>query len=302
MKQNFNKAEWDFFKVALKEEARTIIRAVDAKTTPDDLVKETLADLQKLAPIEDGSETRTDEEIWMQVRNVLMKAAYATRPYCIRCGVCCTKSSPTLHDDDMKLFVDDVLKPEHVVTIRKGEHVYSTTEEVVIRSDDELIKIREVEGARHCRFYDESESACTIYEVRPLQCRRQECWSPESFNTLNDVPKLTRKRLLEPTGVLWDIIQAHEDKCSYDETARIIARMEATKGQTVEDLLELLRIDHYVRLQTAEQFNLDEEAMEFFFGRPLRETIRLYGLELEEHPDGSFMLKMIESEDPEAAQ
>jgi hypothetical protein len=52
----------------------------------------------------------------------------------------------------------------------------------------------------------------------------------------------------------------------------------------------LLRYDHHVREFISDQFNLDPETMTFFFGRPLKDSLRFYGLKLEEQDDGCFML------------
>jgi hypothetical protein len=118
----YNKAEVDFFLTALKEEARTMIYEVGASVEPKALVDSVLEDLQALAPRE--NDDRSEEEVWNQIRRLLLKAAYATRPHCIRCGTCCTKGSPTLLAEDMELFVKDILRPEHVTTIRLGEPAY----------------------------------------------------------------------------------------------------------------------------------------------------------------------------------
>jgi len=162
MDKKFNKAEWDLFVVALKEEARTVLREVGSSTDPEILVKESLEELEALARRNDGKDNRSDEKIWTQVRELLLRAAYATRPYCIRCGTCCTKGSPTLLEDDMELFNRDVLKPEHLMTIRAGEPAYSNQTEELTATPEELIKIRET-GGKTCIFYERSGSNCTIY-------------------------------------------------------------------------------------------------------------------------------------------
>ena len=144
MEKPYNKAEADFFIVALKEEAREILRKVGSDADPDSLINGILDELQALAPRRVAEEDRTEEEIWNQVRGVLVKAAYATRPHCVRCGTCCTEGSPTLVREDINLFTKNILKPEHVFTIREGEAVYDNRTEQTTSSDYEAIKIREV--------------------------------------------------------------------------------------------------------------------------------------------------------------
>ncbi len=293
MDKRFNKAEWDFFVTALKEEARTILKDVGSDTDPETLVKQALIDLEALAPRQDGQENRSEEEIWTQVRELLLKAAYATRPHCIRCGTCCTKGSPTLLEDDMDLFNRDILKPEHLVTIREGEPAYSYRTEELAATPEELIKIRETSGSKTCIFYEKSGSKCTVYESRPAQCRSQECWNTAAAEGIAGLTPINRKRLLEPIVSLWDIIQRHEERCSYSEFSRAMTRLGATKGQTVGEVLDLLAFDHHVREFIAENFGIDSESLDFFLGRPLQDAIINYGLELEEQPDGSFLLKPV---------
>jgi len=295
MNERPNKAEWDFFVTALLEEARTVIWETGATVAPRDLVNQVLDELQDLAPRGDGHSERSEEQVWIQAREILLKAAYLTRPYCIRCGACCTKGSPTLLKEDLKLFTSDILHPTHVITIKEGETAYCNRTGQAAPAEQEMIKVRERTGGTTCIFYEKKGCNCSIYDSRPAQCRHQECWNPIRFNE-NPPSFLNRKDLLEATGSLWEIIRRHEDRCSQAELARTIARLAATRGNTVEEVLEILRFDHHVRQFVAEKFSLDPETMDFFFGRALRESINIYGLNLEVQPDGSFLLTQLISQ------
>ncbi len=292
-----NKAEWDFFVTALKEEARKILKEVGSSTDPETLVRDSLGELEALAPRKDGQDHRSEEEIWTQVRELLLKAAYATRPHCIRCGTCCTKGSPTLLEDDIELFNRDILKPEHLVTIRAGEPAYSNQTEELAATQEDLIKIRETSGSKTCIFYQHSGNKCTIYESRPAQCRSQECWNTAASEGMAGMIPINRKRLLEPIPTLWEIIQRHEERCSYSEFSRAMTRLGATKGQTVGEILDLLAFDHHVRGFIAESLGIAADSIDFFLGRPLQAAITNYGLELEQQPDGSFLLNPVEQRD-----
>ncbi len=280
----------DFFMAALKEEARTAIWQVGSNADPSSLISSILEDLEALAPREDGQDNRSDEQIWNQIRERLIKAAYATRPYCIRCGKCCSTGSPTLLLEDLDLFRKDVLKPSEVFTIRKGELVYYAPVERLSESDNELIKIKEVPGSKTCIFFQPSDKSCSIYEDRPMQCRRQECWNSLGPDEVLSGTVLQREALLVETGPLWQIIQRHEEKCSFAELQRIMAKLGATKGHTVEELLELLQFDHHVREFLAERFDLASDTLDFFLGRSLNYAMGIYGLQVTEQPDGSFLL------------
>jgi Fe-S-cluster containining protein len=290
MTKAHNRAEEDFFITMLKEEARALLRDVGSLVDAETIVTRALKDLEALAPREGDQEKRSEEEVWRQVRERLLKEAYATRPYCIRCGTCCTKGSPTLLQEDAALFNKEILKPADVLTIRRGEKTYSNITEQASHTDRELIKLREKPDSRECIFYENADKSCAIYESRPAQCRRQECWNPEASVEESDDAPLSRKDLLETTGPLWEVILRHEDRCSHDEMSRAMARLSATKGQCVEEVLEILRFDHHVREFIAERFSLVAESMDFFFGRPMADCLGMYGLKLREQPDGSFLL------------
>ncbi|MCA1962022.1 MAG: YkgJ family cysteine cluster protein [Desulfomonile sp.] len=290
MSKDFNRADWDFFKVALKEEAREAIWKVGASVEPQTLIESVLEEIQELAPHPESGDTRTDEQVWTQIRELLLKTAYATRPHCIKCGKCCTSGSPTLTKQDMDLFVKDVLTPKHVITIRTGEPVYSNVTEQAANADHELIKIREKQHSRTCIFYQDLTRTCSIYDSRPRQCVIQECWNPSNYYQIAQEPKLDRKAILEPTGYFWEVIERHDERCSHAELARLMARLGATKGHTIDDVLALLQMDHEVRLRAAERFQLAPDTLDFFFGRPLREVVFVYGLKVEAQPDGTFLV------------
>lgn len=291
MDDRYNKAEWDFFVVALKEEARTVLYQVGSTADPHDLVSGILEDLQALAPREPDREDRSEQEIWTQVRERLLKAAYATRPRCIRCGTCCKKGSPTLTKEDITLFNRDVLKPADVITVRRGELTYDNVTEEIRPAEQEMIKIREDPGTRVCVFFREHEKSCAIYDSRPGQCREQECWNPQPPAKGSEEP-LTRQDLLSTTGELWNIIGRHEERCSYANFNRAMARLNATKGETVEEVLGLVSFDRHVRDFLRTHFHLYPETMEFFLGRPVSESLAVHGLRLEEKEDGTFFLTM----------
>jgi len=290
MNEDFNRADWEFFKVALKEEAREAIWKVGASVEPQALIESVLEEIRALAPHTETGDTRTDEQIWTQIRELLLKAAYATRPHCIRCGKCCTMGSPTLTSQDMDLFVKDVLTPRHVITIRAGEPVYSNVTEQATNADREFIKIREKPHSRTCVFYEDMTKTCAIYDSRPRQCAMQECWNPTNYDEIAEESKLDRKAFLESTGYFWEVIERHDERCSHAELARLMTRLGATKGQTIDEVVALLQMDHEVRLRAAERFQLAADTLDFFFGRSLKEVVSAYGLKVEDQPDGTFLV------------
>ncbi len=304
MEQKFDRIEWNVFFNALRIEARSILREIGSQADPERLIESVLKDLEALAPRPAGEEDRSEDEIWKQVRERLLTAGYATRPYCIRCGACCGKGSPALLVRDRDLFMDDVLRPEHVLTIRKGEMVHSSRTGDVAPAEREMIKIREVPETGACVFYNAEEKACVIYDERPLQCQAQECWNPDSFGEIDGEAPLERRALLAAAEDLWQVIERHDERCSFEEFGRAMARLSATKGSTVQDVLDILAFDTHVREFLTERFDLDPDTADFFLGRPLSDSLGHYGLKVERGDDGSYCLTTIDPAEPpeEAAE
>ncbi len=296
MEKDFNKAEWSFFVTALKEEARDVLWKVGSAVEPETLLKSVMQDLEELGPKPESEETRTQEEIWRQVRERLLTAAYATRPYCVKCGECCSNGSPTLLIEDMNLFESETIGPKDVFTLRKGETVFDSRSEISVPNEQERIKIRETPGEKTCIFYQKWNRECSIYDQRPTQCRIQECWAPDSEAYSGKSP-LTRRHLFEAAGDIWKIIEKHEEKCSYEDLSREISRLAATRGQTVDNILEFLSFDHHVREFVSEKLGVGAETLDLFFGRPLKDSLKFYGLKLDEQKDGTFVLRLIEDQE-----
>ena len=292
MENDLNRAEWSFFVTTLKEEARDVLWKVGSSVAPETLVKSVMKQLEALGPKPEADESRSQEEIWKQVKEVLLKAAYDTRPYCIKCGECCSKGSPTLTLDDVSLLRKGKIGPNDVFTIRTGEVVSDNRVESTLKNQQERIKIRETADDKTCIFYQKWNRECSIYDDRPAQCMLQECWDPKP-EAFSDLSPLTRYDLLQDTGDIWQIIQRHDERCSHEDFSREISRLGATKGQTVEKMLDLLSFDHHVREFVTQELGIDGQALELLFGRPLSDSLHYYGLEIEEQSDGTFILRPV---------
>jgi hypothetical protein len=58
----------------------------------------------------------------------------------------------------------------------------------------------------------------------------------------------------------------------------------------VEGILDLLKFDFHLRPFVSQKLNIPLDETDFFFGRPLVETITRYGLKVIKKQDGSFHL------------
>ncbi len=217
------------------------------------------------------------------------------RDHCIRCGECCLKGSPTLQAADLNLVKNALIGKEALFTIRKGELVKDNINEGLVITKIELVKVREREREdRGCIFYDHPGKACTIYEHRPMQCAALKCWDTTEFLEVFQGPKLMREQVIE-NQVLLGLMEEHDRRCSYALLEKLVGEIGSKGEEAVEEILELLRFDYLLRPFVADKLGSNPEEMDFFFGRPLTETITMFGLQVVQEPDGSFILTKIKS-------
>jgi len=211
------------------------------------------------------------------------------RTHCIRCGECCARSSPTLHRKDLPLVHEGFIRVEHLYTLRKGELVKDNVHERLIPADQEMIKVREKKSGTGCLFYEAAEKACAIYENRPAQCASLKCWDTEEFLELYKTPRLHRRDLIED-GVLLALMQEHDKRCSYAALDEHVRRIPKDGDDSLKKILEVLKFDFHLRPFMARKLGMGLGEMDFFFGRPLTETIGMFGLKVVREADGGFLL------------
>ena len=228
---------------------------------------------------------------WQELLDRLVQISYAARPYCLRCGECCRGGSPSLHVEDIGLWAQGLLSPRELYTLRPGEPVHLNVEGRLGSLPEELVKIRQRPETGHCIFYREEEKACCIYEHRPLQCRLQACWDPGPFEELWRAGKLSRRHLVQDDQEMLELIGAHDERCS---AARLGAAFgewhDSGREAALEQILDQLRYDTALRSLVQERLGLGEGELEFYFGRPLIQIIRPYGLRVERDGDGTYHL------------
>lgn len=226
--------------------------------------------------------------------HIMPEVEEASRSHCIRCGTCCMKGGPTLHEEDAILFTKGILKRTHVYTLRKGEVVRNVDETLMVL-EHEIIKIKGQGEAWACMFYDDDLKACNIYNHRPVECRALKCWDLRGLKEVMGRPCLRRRELIKPDDGILKVIGAHEQRCAYETLESAIKELPGSdSGNAVEKILDLLQYDHYIRPFLTEKFNVDPSAMVFFFGRPLTTTIRMFGLCVKQEGD-TFLLVPAES-------
>jgi len=213
------------------------------------------------------------------------------RDSCIRCGECCLHSTPSLQSEDIPLVLKKRILKKDLYAIRRGEALWDNVREEVRPAANELIKVRDVDGA--CVFYDDTEKACRIYEHRPAQCVALECWDSSRFMEVYAGPKASREDFVED-GVLWELIREHEKRCAYGKLGSLVQQIESRGEEAVEEIIEVLKFDYHLRPFVCKKLEIDPGEIEFLFGRPLVDTISQFGLRVIRQPDGSFFLTTLE--------
>jgi len=215
----------------------------------------------------------------------------AKRTHCIRCGECCLATGPSLQKADLPLFFNHVIDGTHLYTIRKGELVRDNINDELKFIDQELLKFRDREDGKGCMLYDRDKKACTIYGDRPSQCRAFGCWDDEEFKVVFSGPKARRKDIIKDPSLL-RLISAHETSCNYGTISRHVKQIPDQGDIVVQKILKILQYDQDIRLLTHERLAIDPLQMDLLYGRPLTETIHMFGLEVKREADGSFLLTL----------
>jgi Fe-S-cluster containining protein len=211
------------------------------------------------------------------------------RDHCLRCGECCRKASPTLQREDIGLVLEGRITPADLYTLRMGELVHDNVNGGLRTTDVEMVKVRERENGGGCAYFHEGAKACTVYAHRPSQCVALKCWDPTDFMEVYAGEKAARKDLVHD-AVLLSLMERHDAECSYGALQRQVALIREDGQDAVERIIRILKFDHNIRPLVTQRLGVDPNEMAFFFGRPLTDTLVMFGLKVTRQPDGSFFL------------
>jgi Fe-S-cluster containining protein len=218
------------------------------------------------------------------------------RTHCIRCGECCIVASPTLQAQDLPLIQGGAIAARDLFTIRQGELVWDNVIEAFTVTGQDILKVREKQEGG-CVFFDDNAKACTIYEKRPAQCAAMACWDMAEFMRVYKGAKLARRDVVKD-GVVLGLIEAHERRCSYEALQAHVKAIETDGEKAVEKVIGLLKFDHQMRPFLLQKLGLNPDEMDFLFGRPLADTVVMFGLKVVREPDGTFFLTRVEKRVP----
>jgi Fe-S-cluster containining protein len=182
----------------------------------------------------------------------------------------------------------------NLYTIRCGELVRDNIHDKLETTEKEIIKIKEKQEGKGCVYYDEEAKGCEIYEHRPMQCEALACWDVSKFMQVYEGSKATRREILHDK-ILLSLVEEHDRKCSYHNLETFAKQIKLQGERPIDKIIELLKFDYYLRPFVSEKMGIDSSEMDFLFGRPLTETITMFGLQVNREPDGSFFLTVLDS-------
>ncbi len=203
--------------------------------------------------------------------------------HCRRCGTCCLKGGPVLHQEDLELVRKGHIPLRDLITICPGEPVHDNVQGRIRQTENDLIKVQPGKGSNACRYYDSQKRGCSIYTWRPIQCQVLKCWNTTALEALYPQGHLTRKDLLGEIPGLWDLVSTHAEKCDHFETTRrateFLNRCDGWPRAEAE-LLESLRYDQSLRDLIHTRGRPDPPLLPFLMGRPLHQRLRPLKLKL----------------------
>jgi Fe-S-cluster containining protein len=200
---------------------------------------------------------------------------------CKRCGTCCKKGGPSFHLEDKVLIEKGVILSRHLYTIREGELAYDNVMGSLQPVSTDTIKIKGQRDSWTCIFFEAQGNKCKIYENRPVECRVLKCWNTADIEKLYSENRLTRKDLISEVEGLWDLVEDHQKRCSYEKVRKFVKTLKGEKrNDAMEGLIEMIGYDTQLRTLVREKGGVDPEMLDFLFGRPLTKTIENYGLKI----------------------
>lgn len=203
---------------------------------------------------------------------------------CTRCGICCKKGGPSIHFEDRELIEKGNIPLQYLFTIRPHEPLFDNITETIKPAKTDIIKIKNKNNSHECIFYDPDHSGCQIYEDRPIECRKLKCWDTREIISFYDTTRINRKELLFSIDELWNLVQYHQNRCSYQKVAALAGQIKENKNNhtALQKLNDIIQYDSSLRQLMVDKNPMISEKLEFLFGRPLTLTISLYGLKLKQ--------------------
>ncbi|SFK21458.1 Putative zinc-or iron-chelating domain-containing protein [Desulfomicrobium apsheronum] len=186
---------------------------------------------------------------------------------CRRCGTCCEKGGPALHEADKGLLEHIPMKD--VVCLRRGELAFDPRTQSLQPLPLELMKIRGKGAGWECVYFLPREKSCSVYGHRPLECRSLFCADTDAIHKAMAEPTLTREDIVQKGSGLWTCIEEHENSFSVTEALGLAKAEQDCAGAICSELDDLIRREIHFRRVLAEKVGAKDEDLWAYFGRPL---------------------------------
>ncbi|NWG75222.1 MAG: YkgJ family cysteine cluster protein [Rubrivivax sp.] len=227
---------------------------------------------------------------WQLLVESLDRIVQDLTPVCVQCGECCRKGSPTLYAEDLEILRQGKISWNQLFTLRRGEAVRSPVKDGPFFLPEERIKVREKLGSQECVLLDSDTNRCLIYADRPLQCRAQSCWDSASARQLEELPYMSRLDLLGEVELLVQLMDEHDRRCSFERLQQGFARLAANRGETIQEVIEMMAYEDHFRHFFAREFNIPEDTLDLVFGRSFADLAPLFGFRVTTDADGTRCL------------
>jgi Fe-S-cluster containining protein len=211
---------------------------------------------------------------------------------CRRCGTCCRKGGPCLHTVDLPLIEQGAIRLADLFTIRPGEWVHDNVRGGLIPATTDIIKIKNTRR-QACSQYDPKHQGCRIYINRPMECHLLKCWDTREMEAFYATHRLSRKDLLYEVAGLWELIEYHQSVCDHANLRKwvdeLLAPTPCASSKAKEKILQAVSFDANMRQLAMEKVGADAEQFDFFFGRPLIQTLKVYRLTVDHDANGPLL-------------
>lgn len=203
-----------------------------------------------------------------------MKQPTSKQNTCLKCGTCCRKDGPVLHLEDMELIRKKILTPENMILLRRGEPALDNILGKPVLLEKELVKIRgKSKESWTCIFHDQKTSLCLIHKERPIQCRTLECWNTAQITNLYHQNTLSRKDIFSRGSALEEITLTHQEKCPVEPFVELLRMEISSPGKAGLQLRKMISFDRHFRMAFQEKTRAGNNALDYYFGRPLNELV-----------------------------
>ena len=198
-----------------------------------------------------------------------------TRLKCKRCGTCCVNGGPVLHQNDLTLLTQGIIRPDHLIVLRQNEPASKPTSNTIKPTECEMLKIQGKPGSWECLFYDASKKGCTIHQNRPLECSLLFCQDPTDLLAVIGKDCLTRFDLIKATDQATPFIKTHSSTCQWNSINNLPA---TPTPEQIKQTLLILITDLDLRQQAINTLQLSLAQELFYFGRPMFQAMNHLGL------------------------